>query len=201
MDLKTLPLFTPQLVTSNPSSLLEDLPPFVGPCDLVRDPQTGEALAVVVTFGKKHRITQTLSLLGWALCREATRFNITIVTNADSSKPGYRVYTKFSFPGAPHDNFPIQRLFKNAGANEAVRKAGIQSDLRPDNLTKIGAGSPLKSAVKVIREHVRRAASEQEAAGTFPKEFTKEQYLANFEALLSAVLEETAASPVEGLSA
>lgn len=185
-------LITTEGFQADPQLLLLVRPEFVLASAFAEPPQRiyDDIPPIVIACGKTHQKAHTLTPLQMATLIEATRFGITVATNSNFGKPRPIIYSKLVFSGAPQDNMPLSRFFANAGEHEAVKLLDSTSDLRPENLAKYGAGKPKKEAVDTTLKHVQRLADEREAGGTFPKEFTKDEYLDNFLNLLTAMLKE-----------
>lgn len=192
MENKYKYLITLKGFKADPQLLLLVRPRFVLASAFAEPPERiqNDIPPLVAVFGRTHQKAQTFTPLQYATLLEATRFGLTVATNSNFGKPRPLIYSKLCFRDAPQDNMPLSRFFANAGEHEAVKHFEFASDLRPQNLVKFGAGKPKKEAVDVTLKHVQRIAEERTVGGTFPNEFTKDEYLDNFLNLLTAMLKE-----------
>ena len=192
MTFENAPLITLGGMKATPQLLLFPIPHYVSSCCFVDCAAMGdlELPPVVVVFGKKHPKSQTMTALQWAALKEAMRLGHIVVTNSNFKKPRPRIYSKLFFRDVPEDSIPLWRWFANAGYQEAVSTLDIESDIRPSNLVKFVSGKPQKNAEDLVLHHVQRLADEREQGGTFPTNFTKDEYIDNFLNLLKAMREE-----------
>jgi hypothetical protein len=179
-------LITPQRLINAPHEAFNHVPPWAAQHGFV-GPEDNEPEAIVVLIGGKHQMPITLSLAEYALLCEATRFGHNIVTNSNFGKPLAIIYAKISFRDAAKDNIPLGRIFAGATTNEAVKTLEIASDLRPDNLYRIGAGKPEKSARDLVLRHCERLARERQAGHTLLTDFDIDAYVANIRNLFAFI--------------
>lgn len=141
--------------------------------------------AIIILVGKTHLLPVMLSAPQYAALLELTRYGHSVATNRNSSTPP-AIYAKLTFRDAAHDNFPLDRLWVDAGPNEAAKLSQrkhplLTQDHRRDNLETYGAGKPEKEARLVAIAHAVRL------AGSAPE---VNAYRANLERLFAAVDQE-----------
>lgn len=186
------PLITPERIRRDPSEAFAIVAPWASTwawsCD---DPEAlraeGHHVPLAVILGRKHKRAFGLSAHQFAFLNEFTRLGHSVVTNTNGKGPNPVIYAKASLRDAPQDNMPLSRIFIEAGAHEAVSAIDILSDLRPENLQKLGAGKPTKDAARKVLFHCERLAREREAGGTLPEGFLVQAYMDNLRALLDAI--------------
>lgn len=186
------PLITPERVRQDPAEAFAVVAPWAAnwawSCE---DPETlraeGHDVPLAVILGRKNKRAFGLSDYQFAFLNEFSRLGHSVVTNTNGKGPNPVIYAKASFRDAPQDNMPLSRIFIEAGPNEAVSTLDILSDLRPENLYKVGAGKPTKFAAAKVLFHCDRLALEREAGGTLPNGFSVQAYSDNLRALLDAI--------------
>jgi hypothetical protein len=186
MEFESTPLLTPERIAADPKRAFEVRPAWASLVHL-EGLEDNDAPVAFVVIGHKHPVVLALSTPGFALFCEITRLGHNITTNSNFGKPIPIIYGKVTFDGAQKDDITLGRAIAGAEANEAVKALELTSDLRPENLYRIGAGKPKKAARDLVLRHCLRLAREREAAGSLPEGFDLKAYINNIERLFAAI--------------
>ena len=186
----SLPLRTAEFVAADPQEALAVRPAWLHGLYLEypeghEDDAVRFTPCVTLVLGRKHIKAPGFTPLQVAFFMEITRFpGISLVTNSNGNG---RWYVRLSIADHPEDLTSINRVISGATEYVEAKVAGIQSDMRAENLKHGPASRLSKDARQVVLGHAGRIARALEAEGRMPPHLTAEAYLTNLIQLLHLI--------------